>query len=116
MATQLLALPRGADTVGQRIAQARRFRQLRQDDLEPIIKTSRETISSWENSRTSPTTDNLIAVAKALEFPVAWFVDGLDEQTGPAGPTDDGGAECAPWDLNPEPAGYADVLLLPIAA
>lgn len=109
MTTDLMPPLIDAPTVGGRIRQARRLRELTQNELADLVGFSRESVSSWERGKASPDVDDLIEVAKMLRIPVTTFVVGLDEndETPPDGGMPSGGdiEECAPWDSNPEPAG-----------
>jgi transcriptional regulator with XRE-family HTH domain len=104
-------IPTSDGPVGQRIAQARGYRRWSQEQLLAAVARidleatpTRRTLGKWENGRTCPTVDDLVLIARATGFGIAWFVDGLD--TGAAGPDDGPGrSQYPPWDSNPEPAG-----------
>jgi len=68
-----------------RIAQARGYHRWSQDTLldrmraiSPGATPTRRTLSSWEHGHTSPTIPELVVIARATAFPVAWFVMGLE--------------------------------------
>lgn len=92
--------PGAASTVGGRIAQARAFSRLNQTELMKRVGCDRRTVSNWENDHTSPTVEQLLRIAGATGFPATWFIDGIDPR--PLRVV----VECAPRDLNPEPADY----------
>lgn len=90
-------LPEPAPELHKRMAQARRYRLLSQDGLlarmievDATKAPSRRTVSSWENGKTSPTVEDLVLVARATGFPVAWFVIDLERPVTPHGPDDRG--------------------------
>jgi transcriptional regulator with XRE-family HTH domain len=69
--------PPAADTLGRRIVQARSYALLKQRQVEDALGISRRTLSSWEHDKTSPSVQQLIALARVTGFPATWFVDGL---------------------------------------
>ncbi len=111
-------LPPPKGTVGERIAQARKYSLLTQAQLVTEIESlpgkratfSVRTLSDMETNKLSPTVEYLTSVARATRFPLTWFVIDLRDDAGPSG---DGPAsvEYAPWDSNPEPA---DSVIVPL--
>lgn len=95
--TLLQAAPVPPEPTGpahERIAQARGFHRWSQEKLLAVMSTldaentpSRRTLSSWERGHTHPTVPELVLIAQATAFPVAWFVMGLES----APPTPTGG-------------------------
>lgn len=47
-------------TLGERLQQLRKEKQMSQEDLGNLLLVSRQTVSLWENNQTVPTVDNLI--------------------------------------------------------
>lgn len=86
--------PPPSGPVGERIAQARGYRRFTQTQLIAAMGAlgeapSRRTLGKWENGETHPTVPDLLLIARVTEFPVAWFVLGLDgSEPTPAGPDD----------------------------
>jgi transcriptional regulator with XRE-family HTH domain len=76
-----------APTLGGRLAQARRFAGLSQDEIADAVGASRKTVYSWERGRTWPPVDKMVKWAKATGFPAAWFLDGGDNDD-PGGAVD----------------------------
>jgi transcriptional regulator with XRE-family HTH domain len=79
MTTTGTQLPPPADSVGERIKQVRGYARMTGAALGAAVGVSRETVSSWENDRTSPTATELLRIARTTGFPAGWFLDGLDE-------------------------------------
>jgi transcriptional regulator with XRE-family HTH domain len=102
MSIQLVPPLIDAPSVGGRIRQARRLREMTQQHLADAIGSSRESIGAWERGKTSVPFDDLVDIARAVRLPIGLLVDGLDGQP-PIGPGG-GGGRWAPWDSNPQPA------------
>lgn len=98
MVTQLGYPLIDASTIGGRLRQVRRLRDMTQSELADAIHVSRESVSMWERCKASPSTDALIEVAKAVHMPVAMLVDGLDGQEMVLVDR-----RWASWDSNPRP-------------
>lgn len=47
-------------TLGERLQQLRKEKQMSQEELGNLLLVSRQTVSLWENNQTVPTVDNLI--------------------------------------------------------
>lgn len=47
-------------TIGERLQQLRKEKQMSQEELGNLLLVSRQTVSLWENNQTVPTVDNLI--------------------------------------------------------
>lgn len=74
----LILLPM-AETIGQRIRQARKARGLSQAKLAVLVGVSRPAVTQWENDDNEPDTANLIAVAEQLDVPYVWLAQGEDQ-------------------------------------
>lgn len=103
MSIQLVPPLIDAPSVGGRIRQARRLREMTQQHLANAIGSSRESIGAWERGKTSVPFDELVDIARAVRLPIGLLVDGLDGQP-PIGPGGGGGGSWAPADSNREPA------------
>lgn len=73
--------PAPARSLGGRLAQARRFAGLKQSEAAAKVGASRKTIYNWEHDDTSPTVGQLVRWARATGFPVAWFIEGIDDDS-----------------------------------
>ena len=67
----------------QRLKAARKAKKFTQDDLAKRIKTTKATISNYENGYSTPSNEMLIALAKALECSVDYLlgIEHLPEKT-----------------------------------
>ena len=67
----------------QRLRQARRYADLTQAQLAAMCGVSRGAVALWEaeepEHRTKPTTDHLIAMAKATGVPLEWLMNDASE-------------------------------------
>lgn len=78
-------------TLGQRLRYARERAGLDQSDLEPVVLTTRQAISSWENDKARPHALKLRAFAEACNVPVDFF----DGETATFSMVPDGGSPLA---------------------
>ena len=56
----------GDETVGARIASARGFRRMTQDQLGGLVGVTKQTVSGWERDRRTPDADDLVNLCHAL--------------------------------------------------
>lgn len=66
-----------APTFGERITQARQYRNLSQDQFAAAVGTTRRTVWSWEHNKTSPDIEQFLKMLPVLRVPLGWFFDGL---------------------------------------
>ena len=70
-------------SIGERITQLRKERNMSQGDLAKVMDVSRQAVSKWENDLTSPDTIKLIQLADVLDAQVEYLATGripADEQ------------------------------------
>ena len=67
------------ETLGKRIAQLRREKSLRQDDLAQMLEVSPQAVSKWENDQTCPDIMLLPALARILGVTVDELLSGKQE-------------------------------------
>ena len=70
-------------SIGERITQLRKQRNLSQGDLAKAMDVSRQAVSKWENDLSSPDTIKLIQLAEVLDTQVEYLATGripADEQ------------------------------------
>ncbi|MGN7978119.1 helix-turn-helix domain-containing protein [Microbacterium sp. 22195] len=79
------------DTLGERLAGARRLAGVGQDEMGLYVGASRPTVSKWERNITEPTVSQLILWARKTNQPVEAILDGLN-------------VVCASRDSNPQPS------------
>lgn len=98
--------------IAERLAARRKLAGLSQEALAEKLGVSRQAVSKWERSESSPDTDNLIALAKlygvslddllyvdeSIEDDVAFEAADRAEARGSAGEADAGDAESAPFE------------------
>lgn len=63
-------------SIGERITELRRERNLSQADLARAMEVSRQAVSKWENDQTSPDTIKLIQLADVLDTEVEYLATG----------------------------------------
>lgn len=63
-------------SIGERIAQLRKQRNLSQGDLAKAMDVSRQAVSKWENDLSSPDTIKLIQLADVLDTQVEYLATG----------------------------------------
>ena len=70
-------------SIGERITQLRKERNMSQGDLAKVMDVTRQAVSKWENDLTSPDTIKLIQLADVLDTQVEYLATGripADEQ------------------------------------
>lgn len=67
------------ETIGTRIAQLRKEKQMKQDDLAQLLGVSPQAVSKWENDQTCPDISLLPGLAKALGVTVDELLSGKQE-------------------------------------
>ena len=67
-------------TLGERLQQLRKEKQMSQEDLGNLLLVSRQTVSLWENNQTVPTVDNLIRLKEIFGVSIDSILTG-DEPT-----------------------------------
>lgn len=65
------------NSLGERLALARKRAGLRQDDVAAEFKISRVNVSQWESNTTKPDTDRLPILAKIYGTTVDWLMTGV---------------------------------------
>lgn len=63
-------------SIGARIAELRKNKQLSQGQLADLLGISRQAVSKWENDQTSPDTLNLIRMADVLDTEIEYLATG----------------------------------------
>ena len=63
-------------SIGERITQLRKERNLSQGDLAKVMDVSRQAVSKWENDSSSPDTIKLIRLAEVLDTQVEYLATG----------------------------------------
>lgn len=63
-------------SIGERITDLRRARDLSQGQLASLMGVSRQAISKWENDQTSPDTLNLIRLCEVLKSDIKYLATG----------------------------------------
>lgn len=63
-------------SVGERITQLRRERNLSQGQLAQAMEVSRQAVSKWENGLSSPDSANLIKLAELLDTDIEYLTTG----------------------------------------
>ena len=63
-------------SIGERITQLRKQRNLSQGDLAKAMDVSRQAVSKWENDLSSPDTIKLIQLAEVLDTQVEYLATG----------------------------------------
>jgi transcriptional regulator with XRE-family HTH domain len=63
-------------SIGERITQLRKERNLSQGDLAKAMDVSRQAVSKWENDSSSPDTIKLIRLAEVLDTQVGYLATG----------------------------------------
>lgn len=64
-------------SLGERIAQLRKERNLSQGQLAQALDISRQAVSKWENDQSSPDTLKLIQLAEVLDTEVEYLATGV---------------------------------------
>lgn len=68
-------------SIGKRILNIRKERNISQEELAGRIYVSRQSISKWESDQVIPDTENVIALAKALNVSVEWIISGSEQNS-----------------------------------
>lgn len=63
-------------SIGERITELRKQRNMSQADLSRAMDVSRQAVSKWENDQTSPDTIKLIQLADVLDTEVEYLATG----------------------------------------
>lgn len=63
-------------TIGERLQQLRKEKQMSQEELGNLLLVSRQTISLWENNQTVPTVDNLIRLKEIFGVTIDSIITG----------------------------------------
>ena len=63
-------------SIGERITELRKARNLSQGDLAKVLDVSRQAVSKWENGLSSPDTIKLIQLADVLDTEVEYLATG----------------------------------------
>lgn len=63
-------------SIGERITQLRKQRNISQGDLAKALDISRQAVSKWENDQSSPDTIRLIQLAEVLDTQVEYLATG----------------------------------------
>lgn len=68
-----------ASELWQRLRTARKFADLRQEDISKVCKVTRSAVAQWEakevEKRTTPSIDQVRAIAKLCKLPVEWMLN-----------------------------------------
>lgn len=84
-------------TIGSRLKQAREFRGLSQVALADLLRVTRGACGQWEIGKTTPSTQHLIEISKALGIRFDWLATGNGEmETSPVN------SEDLCWDVSDE--------------
>ena len=67
-------------TLGERIAQLRKNKNMTQEDLAEELSVSRQTISSWENDGSLPSTDQFVKLAKCFDVSLDYLILNKEEE------------------------------------
>lgn len=67
------------ETIGKRIAELRKQKQMKQDDLAQLLGVSPQAVSKWENDQTCPDISLLPQLAKLLDVTVDELLSGKQE-------------------------------------
>ena len=62
------------ERIGQRIREIRQESGLSQQNFGALLSVSQDTVSLWENGKSVPTTEFLIAIAKQFEVSVDYIL------------------------------------------
>ena len=67
---------------GIRIKEARKESGLSQEALGKKVGVTKSAVSQWENELTTPTRENILAIADLTGFSFRWLIKGLGERKG----------------------------------
>ena len=65
-------------SVGERIIDLRKARDLSQGQLATLMGISRQAVSKWENDQTTPDTLNLIRLSEVLDSDIEYIATGVE--------------------------------------
>ena len=65
--------------IGENIARLRKEKGLTQEQLAEKLDVTFQAVSSWERDEYKPELETFILMAKKLEVPVTWIIEGRDE-------------------------------------
>ena len=72
---------------GNKLAEARRARNLTQEQLAERLEVTRQAVSRWESDAAYPETDKIVRMAQILEVSCDYLLqDGVDEKGAPVKP------------------------------
>lgn len=75
-------------SLGNKLAQARRAKNLTQEQLAEKLEVTRQAVSRWESDAAYPETDKIVRMAQILEVSCDYLLqDGVDETGKPNPPT-----------------------------
>ncbi|CAJ1003813.1 MULTISPECIES: helix-turn-helix domain-containing protein [Brevibacillus] len=74
--------------LSQRLRMARRAKGLTQEGLAEMVRTTKGTISNYENNHSSPPNDMLTMLADVLNVSTDWLLGRVDEQLPPSAAND----------------------------
>ena len=63
------------ETIGQRLATARRDRNLSQENMGKEIGVERSTISKWETGKAYPSVEQLLMISQYFNIPISFFFE-----------------------------------------
>ena len=74
-------------SLGNKLAQARRAKNLTQEQLAEQLEVTRQAVSRWESDAAYPETDKIVRMAQILEVSCDYLLqDGVDDKGTPAAP------------------------------
>lgn len=72
-------------SLGNKLAEARRAKNLTQEQLAEKLEVTRQAVSRWESDAAYPETDKIVRMAQLLEVSCDYLLqDGVDEKGNPA--------------------------------
>ncbi len=75
-------------SLGNKLAEARRAKNLTQEQLAEQLNVTRQAVSRWESDAAYPETEKIVRMAQILEVSCDYLLqDGVDEKGKPAAPT-----------------------------
>lgn len=63
-----------------KLKEIRESKKMSQEEVANALHISRQSISKWENNRSSPDLDNIVALARLYDVSIDELVNGLDEK------------------------------------
>ena len=64
--------------LGQRLSQKRKAKKLRQHQVAEYLDVSLGAVSQWEQGKTQPSINNIVALAKLLNVSLDWLLSGTE--------------------------------------